>query len=166
MDTFRGARQSPRAPLFVMRCPQAWPTAIRRLAVALAVSVAPVAGCRRPSPLRCTVPFPEQGRKKLQRLTGLRLLFGPQIDAQLGEERPRLRRGEEDLRWRAPGRQLQEAGAVGKKPHLPVQLAREAFGREPVLEHQDRTKDRQVVQRETAGRVRGIEVPLALREER
>src|SRR4051794_15166863 len=73
-------------------------------------------------------------REVLKRFPRLRLLLGGEVDAVAREERAGLRGDLERLVRRAPGRQLEHAGAVGVEPQLGDEPPPELLRREPQLE--------------------------------
>ncbi|MET0665451.1 MAG: hypothetical protein ABW008_07815, partial [Acidimicrobiales bacterium] len=103
--------------------------------------------------------------EELQGLAGLGRLLAFEVDPPLGQEDAGLARNLEGHIRCAFGRELEDPGAVGEEPELGDQLAVQALGASPQLQHQERPQDRQVLE---GGAVRGVlgqEGPLSLREE-
>ena len=103
--------------------------------------------------------------EELERLARLRLLLAAKVYATSGEKGPRLCSDLERLARSALGRELEDPRSVGIQPHLGDHPAIERFRGELQLEHEDRSENGQVVEREALRGVLVVEGPLLPREQ-
>src|SRR6266516_1111864 len=104
-------------------------------------------------------------REDLERLARLRLLLAAKVYATSGEKGPSLCSDLERLARSALGRELEDPRSVGIQPHLGDHPAIERFRGELQLEHEDRSENGQVVEREALRGVLVVEGPLLPREQ-
>src|SRR6266516_2821425 len=103
--------------------------------------------------------------EELERLARLRLLLAAKVYATSGEKGPSLCSDLERLARSALGRELEDPRSVGIQPHLGDHPAIERFRGELQLEHEDRSENGQVVEREALRGVLVAEGPLLPREQ-
>src|SRR4249920_69132 len=104
-------------------------------------------------------------REVLERLAGLRLLLSRQVDAALGQERPRLCDDLRRLCGRALRRELEDPGHVREGPQLGHESAREPRRRELELDDVDRAERDERVELDARGSTFSEEAPLLGREQ-
>src|SRR5690348_4422149 len=111
-----------------------------------------------------SAPALERAREVLEGLLRLRLLLAREVDALLREVRAGLGRDLERLARRGPRRELEDARTVRVDPHLRDEPAAEIFGRDAVLEDEDRPEHGEAVEVDPRRMLRVVGA-LLLREE-